>query len=101
MGGVIPSPIHFNRRRTMRALPAVVVARVRRWWAFDARDSAQIFVDGAEVMIRHVFINRPWHYLQKVSVERKGNAARVKDSLWTGRMEVIHVYASPNDLNKL
>jgi len=32
-------------------------------------DCAQIFVDGAEVMIRHVLMNWPWHDLQEIAYE--------------------------------
>src|SRR5260370_11519555 len=85
------------------AVLRTIVAQLRlaRDYSVDAGDSAEIFVDGAKVMIRHVFIDGPWHYLETSPVERSRNAARVKDSWWARRMEVIHVYAGPHDLNKL
>src|SRR5713101_2144443 len=58
-----------------------------------------MFIDSPKVMIRHVLINGPWHYLETSPVERRREAAP-GGGAGTGRMEVIHVHASPNDLNK-
>jgi len=51
-------------------------------------------------MVRHVVIDGPGHDLQTTAVERKRNAVCVRHP-GTCRMQVIHIYASPNDLNKL
>jgi len=72
-----------------------------RWGACDAGDGAEIFVDGAQVMIRQVAETGPGHCLEKVSVEWCGNTAGVNDSCRTSRMEVIQVHARPHDLNKV
>ena len=53
---------------------AVVVQRTRRWWTCNAGNGAQIFVDGEEVTVRHVVIDRPWHYLEKIAIERRWEA---------------------------
>ena len=82
-------------------LVAVVVQIARRRRACDAGDGTEIFVDGPEVMIGHVLINRPGHYLEEISPERKRNAARVKDPWWTGRMEVIQIRAGSHDQKKV
>jgi hypothetical protein len=50
--------------------------------------------------VRHVVIDRPWHYLEKSAVERGWQTIPVGDA-GTGWMEVIHVYACPYDLDKL
>jgi hypothetical protein len=80
---------------------AVVVQIARRRRACDAGDGTEIFVDGPEVMIRHVLLNRPGHYLEEISPERRRNAARVKNPWWTGRMEVIQIRAGSHDQKKV
>src|SRR6201984_3144340 len=85
-------PVHSSR--------AVVVSRARRRLARDAGDRAQIFVDSTQVMVRHVVIDRPWHYLETSAVER-GRQTIPVGGAGTGWMEVIHVYACPYDPNKL
>src|SRR5712692_610199 len=82
-------------------LVAVVVPWVRRCRAFDARNSAQIFVHGPEVIVSHVLKIGPWHYLKKVTVERKRNAGWVDGTNWTGWMQMIHIHASSHDQNEL
>ncbi len=72
-------------------LAVVAQLRLARDYSVDARNSAQIFVDRAEVMVRQVLKIGPRHYLEEISLERSRNAARVKDSWWTGRMEVIQI----------
>jgi hypothetical protein len=76
------------------------VPRARRRLAFDAGDRAQVFVNSTEVMVRHVVIDGPWHYLEKGAVERGWQTISVRGA-GTGWMEVIHVYACPYDLDKL
>ena len=82
------------------SLTIVAQLRLARDYSVDARDGAEIFVDGPKVMIRHVLINRPWHYLETSPVERRREAAP-GGGAGTGRVEVIHVLASPDDLHKL
>jgi len=76
------------------------MSRARRRLACDAGDRAQIFVDSTEVMVSHVVIDGPWHYLEKSAVER-GRQTIPVGGAGTGWMEVIHVYACPYDLDKL
>jgi hypothetical protein len=52
---------------------AVIVQRARRGRACNARDCAQVFVDGAQVTVSHVVIDRPWHDLEKIAIERRWN----------------------------
>src|SRR5712692_9826203 len=68
-------------------LVAVVVPRVRRRRARDARDRTQIFIHGPEVVVSHVLESEPWHYLEKSAVEWSRDAVCVDDARWTGRME--------------
>src|SRR5262249_59027291 len=43
----------------------------------DARDRPKIFVNGSEVVVGHVAIDRPWHDLKQVGVEgRRSNATQ-------------------------
>src|SRR6516225_7602798 len=91
----------FVSRVALRVLSrAVVVPRVRRGRACHARYGAQILVDSPEVTVSHVVINGPRHYLEKSAIERRRNASPVGGTS-TGRMEVVHVNSSPDDLNKL
>src|SRR5882762_1964767 len=85
------------------AVLRTIVAQLRlaRDYSVDAGNGAEIFVDGTEVVIRHVFINGPRHDLEQIPVEWKRHTARVKDPWWTGRMQVIQIDAGPNDLYKL
>ena len=86
------APVHSSR--------AVVVSRTRRGLTRNAGDRAQIFVDSTQVVVRHVVIDRPWHYLEKSAVERGWQTIPVGGA-GTGWMEVIHVYACPYDPHKL
>ncbi len=52
-------------------------------------------------MVSHVLEIEPRHDLQKITIERRWHAARVDDARRTRRVEVIHIHASPHDLNKL
>ena len=62
----------------------------RRVWdsgvSFNARNRAQIFINGAKVMVGHFSVNRPRHHLQE------------RTEL---RMSVVEIYAGPHDLKEL
>ena len=79
---------------------AIVMSRARRRLARDAGDRAQILVDCTEVMVRHVVVDGPWHYLEKSAVEWGWQTIPIGGPGTCG-MEVIHVYACPYDLDKL
>ena len=66
----------------------------------DARNGAQILVDGADIVFRHVLINGPGHYLQDISVERRQKAAAVRSSaaVW---MDVIVILSCAQDGKEL
>ena len=83
------------------SLRTIVVQWARCWRAFDARDRAEIFVDGAEVMFSHVLKIGPWHNLQKIPVEGLWHAARIKDPWWTGWVQMIHIHASSHDQSEV
>ena len=52
---------------------AVVVQRVIRiLGALDARDSTQIFVNSAQVMVTHVLKGGPWHDLESAPLNGNG-----------------------------
>jgi hypothetical protein len=51
-------------------------------------------------MVSHVVMDGPWHYLEKSAVERRRQTGSVRRA-GTGRMEVIHVNARPQDLDEL
>jgi len=51
-------------------------------------------------MVGHVVIDGPWHYLEKIAIERRWQTSSVRGT-GTGWMEVIHVDACPYDLNKI
>jgi len=84
------------------AVLRTIVAQLRlaRDYSVDAGSGAEIFVDGTEVVIRHVFINGPRHDLEQIPVEWKRHAAGVWRSC-TGRVQVIKIFACPDDLHKL
>jgi hypothetical protein len=72
----------------------------RRRGPCDAGDGAEIFVDGPEIVLRHVVINGPGHYLETSPVE--GRRETVPGGrAGTRRMESIHVYARPDDRSKV
>src|SRR5260370_32161623 len=88
--------------RDTRSRTVVSQLRLTGDYGVDARDRTQICVDGLKVMVRHVSVDGPWHYLQTCSVERKGDATWIARAWWTGgRVEAIHVDTGPDDLNKL
>jgi hypothetical protein len=78
----------------------IVVERVRSGRSFNARNRAEIFIDGAQVTVRHVVVDGPRHYLETRAIERGRQAISIGGA-GAGGMEVIHVNASPNDLLKL
>src|SRR5215470_8978992 len=92
----------FSKRVTLGQLSlAVVVPGVRRGRTCHARYGAQVLIDGAQVMVSHVLEIEPRHDLQKITIERWRHAACVNDARRTRRMEMIHIHACPDDLNKL
>src|SRR5579859_2058117 len=52
-----------------------------------------------QIMVSHVVKNGPWHDLEKIAIERRGQACSVR-STGTGRMDVIEISAIPHDLNE-
>src|SRR5262249_35277233 len=80
---------------------AVVVQRAWRRRACYARGRAQIFVDGPQVTVRQILKSEPRHHLEKITVERRPNAAWVDGPSWTGRMQVIEIHAGSHDQEKL
>jgi hypothetical protein len=88
-GGLMPLPSrllttfvdrvmgHFGVRLIVGSFSWAVVAQLRlaRDDRVDAGDSAEIFVDGSQVVIVHVFESVPRHHLEKVAVEWLRNAA--------------------------
>src|SRR5437879_5290336 len=70
---------------------AVVMQRTRRWRTRDAGDGAEVFVNGAEVMVAHASKGRPWHDLEKSAVEWRREH----------RVELIRVYSSPDGMTEL
>src|SRR6476659_158671 len=66
----------------------------------DARDRAEILVNGPEVTVRHVSKEGPTHDLEKAPVEWSGKAGPVRSSR-TVRVDVIEILTSPHDFNKL
>ena len=71
---------------------------------FDARDGTQVLIDSLDLMVGHVVKYGPRHDLEKIAVHRGWNAVcrrRSRQSRCTGWMEVIEIYASPQDLLKL
>ena len=81
----------------------IVVQRVLRVLGpFDARDGAQIRVNGEQIVVRHALIIRPGHDLDKIAIDPRGarNAVCGSDG-GTVRMPVIEILAMPDDLYKL
>ena len=74
--------------------------RVGRGWARNAGNTAQIFVNGPQVVVRHILKRGPWHDLHKRTV--KGVRQAVGGyGRGAARMQVIEVNARPHNLNKL
>jgi hypothetical protein len=66
----------------------------------DARDRAEILLNGPEVTVHHVSKEGPTHDLEKAPIEWSGKADPVRSSR-TGRVDVIEILASPHNFNKL
>ena len=80
----------------------IVMQRVRRRRPGDARNGAQIRVDGQEVVVRHALKNWPGHDLQKIAIDSgEGRNAVCSSGGGTVRMQVIEILAVPHDLAKL
>ncbi len=47
------------------------VCRLSRIIPLDAWNRLQVLVDRANVVVRHVLMNRPGHDLQQISIERR------------------------------
>src|ERR1700751_5948459 len=82
-------------------IAAVVVEGVRGIVrAFEARDCAQVLVDGLHVMVGHVVECGPWHDLEKSSIDgrrnavcRSGNRSRRR----AGWVKLVEVHAGLED----
>ena len=81
-------------------LLTIVVKHARSRWSFDAGYRAQIFIDGADVMVTHVMECWPGHDLQEIAVERRWNTVR-GHRRGARRMQVVQVYSCPNYLEEL
>src|SRR5260370_25109894 len=71
-------------------------------YSVDARDGAQIRVNGQQVVVRHALIIGPRHDLEKIPI----NPCRGRNAVcsYTGGavlMQMIKILASPVDLTKL
>jgi len=76
----------------------VAQLRLARDYSVDARDCAQIFIDGPQVMVIHVLEIEPRHDLEKRTVEGRRNAMGTEGAGTSG-MPVIPVCAMPHDLD--
>src|SRR2546430_1122568 len=81
--------------------PTIVVQYAWGRWACDTGDRTQILVDGLQITIGHVVINRPRHDLKKSSVEWLRDAAGVDRASRTGWMKMVHVHTGSDDLFEL
>src|SRR6516164_4950940 len=77
----------------------IVMQYASRRWPFDARDGTEVFVDGSDVPPSHTLKGVPRHDLQQVAVEWRRKAVCSLAGR-TGRMQVIEVHSSPEDLLK-
>ena len=83
-------------------MAVVAQLRLARDYSVDARDGAQIRVHGQQVVVRHALIVWPGHDLEKIAIDsREAWNAVCSPGSGTVRMQVIKIFASPNDLAKL
>jgi hypothetical protein len=61
--------------------------------AWEAGDGTQIFVDGPELMVAHVLIYDPWHYLKNFAVDWSRLAVAVGARCPTTWMLAIKILA--------
>ena len=66
----------------------------------DARDRAEILVNGPQVTVRHVGEEGPTHDLEKTPVEWSRKAGPVRGPR-TRRVYVIEILTSPHNFKKL
>jgi transposase len=97
---------HYRSSDSAHSLTDVlqVARQVRRAW--QARNGAQILIDGPQVMVSHVLEIEPRHDLQKGTIEWSWHAAWV-ERVVTRRMDAVPVYdavqvcAGSYDCNKV
>lgn len=68
--------------------------RANKHAALDAGYGDQIFVDGAQIVVREVLENGPGHDLQQIAVNRGGDAAGIDELRRTGRVAMIRIDTS-------
>jgi hypothetical protein len=75
----------FRARKLLSGTGLVNVGR-KAWSALvrDTRDGLQVFVNGLEVVVRHVGKGRPRHDLEKTAIERRRKAAAVGGPIQVG-----------------
>src|ERR1700741_2295209 len=84
-------------------------ARRRSGWSWIislyAGNSLQVLVDRADLVVRQVFEIRPWHDLEKVTIDgghgrwvlRKAVCGNRRRAVW---MKVVKILAGPHDRQK-
>ena len=78
----------------------IQIRRARDMWAGIARNRAQVGVDRQEIAISHIFKSRPRHDLEKIRIERKGQAVRRLAGRSAARMNVIEIRSLSDNLDE-
>src|SRR5262249_10747039 len=99
-----PVPTSWGTHRALAAQSVTVVVQdARSGRTFNARNRAQVFLNRAEIVIRHALERGPRHDLQQIAVEGEGDAAGIhgRTGAAARRMCVVEVDAGSHDLAEL
>ena len=69
--------------------------------ALDARNRAQVFVDGPKLMLGHALEDGPRHDLEEITVTVHGGKTCSIGCAGAWRMDVIEILPSPHDRKEL
>src|ERR1051326_5123788 len=83
-------------------MAVIAELRLARDYSVDARDRAQIGVDGQKIVVRHALIIGPRHDLKEIAIDPCGGRNAVRgDGGGAVRMQMIEILATPDDPAKL
>jgi hypothetical protein len=75
-----------------RCRSGTIVVQYPGGWSFNARDRAQVLIDGTNISVAQTLIQRPRHDLQQSTIEGLGSWKAIADyGRRTVRMEVINI----------
>ena len=90
-------PIARQRALGCRTCLVQVGRKACRTGVRNAGDRAQVFIDGLDVIVRHVAMDRPRHDLENIGGKGRRSNATLHPHLWASWVRIIEVVTGAND----